>query len=334
MNVREMRDADLDEVIALLERALGPAPGGVARRDLFAWKHQRSHFGRSIALVAEESGDIVGLRTFLRWRFAAGGAQDVEAVRAVDTATDPRMARRGVFRTLTMAGLELCGAEDIGFVFNTPNAKSKAGYLKMGWSEVTTWPVSVRIRRPLSLAASAVRRDLSSGPGVDVPGTSALRRAADALADPSVIALVESLQPPAERLSTRRTPGYLRWRYAGGPIAYHALTVGQPPEALVMLRARSRGRLHEAVICEALAGPGSVRALRTALRRAGAAAGAHHAVAHFGEGLPGHPALLASGYLRLPGRGMAFTARPVAGAALDPLAAEDWALSLGDLEVF
>ena len=54
-------------------RALGPAPGGADRRELFVWKHLDNHFGRSIALVAEEDGGIVGLRAFMRWAFNRPG---------------------------------------------------------------------------------------------------------------------------------------------------------------------------------------------------------------------------------------------------------------------
>ena len=36
----------------------------------FAWKHDENPFGQSPARVAEDdSGTLVGLRTFLRWRF-------------------------------------------------------------------------------------------------------------------------------------------------------------------------------------------------------------------------------------------------------------------------
>src|SRR5437870_11646883 len=109
ITIRPMKDTDVPAVVQLLSLSLGSRPGGAERRDLFEWKHLRSAFGRSIALVAEAEGRIVGLRTFMRWRFAAAGIPDeVDAVRAVDTATSPDVRRRGVFSALTKAGLAAC----------------------------------------------------------------------------------------------------------------------------------------------------------------------------------------------------------------------------------
>src|SRR5947208_13036039 len=106
-----MLDADVDDVVGLLGRALGPGPGGADRRELFVWKHLRNPFGRSVALVAEDGGRLVGVRTFMRWRFALPGGGGVDAVRAVDTATAPEAQRRGVFSSLTRRGLESCRDE-------------------------------------------------------------------------------------------------------------------------------------------------------------------------------------------------------------------------------
>ncbi len=73
VHTRPMEDGDVPAVVRLLDEALGPAPGGVDRRELFEWKHLRNPFGRSIALVAEAGGDVVGLRSFMRWRLAGAG---------------------------------------------------------------------------------------------------------------------------------------------------------------------------------------------------------------------------------------------------------------------
>ena len=155
-------EADLPAVVALLERTLGPAPGGVSRGDLFAWKHLRDPFGPSVVLVAEMEGEVVGLRSFLRWGFVADG-DPIRAVRAVDTATAPAVQRRGLFSRLTAEALEVCRAEGIRFVFNTPNEKSLPGYLKMGWQVVSVWPMRLKVRRPDRLLLAGLRGDLRSG---------------------------------------------------------------------------------------------------------------------------------------------------------------------------
>jgi len=167
--------------------------------------------------------------------------RDLRPSRDVDRHPVVGRSRRGIFRSLTMAGLEIAEADGVGFVFNTPNPNSKAGYLKMGWSDVTTWPIGLRARRRLRLAAAVARRDLAKGPSAEVAGGGALRPAAEALADPGVARLLELAASPDGFLATPRTPAYLRWRYAQGPIPYHALVIGEPAETLVLMRLRARG---------------------------------------------------------------------------------------------
>ena len=103
---------------------------------LWRWKHQESPFGESHRLVAEsESGELIGLRAFLRWEFKYDD-QKYRAVRAVDTSTHPNFQRMGIFSRLTRQAIEDVKADGVDFIFNTPNNASRSGYLKMGWSTV------------------------------------------------------------------------------------------------------------------------------------------------------------------------------------------------------
>ena len=329
ITTRQMTDADVPAVVDLLNEALGPAPGGVDRRALFEWKHLANPAGRSIALVADREGAIVGLRSFMRWTLETSDGELVTAVRAVDTATSPSVQRRGVFSRLTTEGLERCRDEDVRFVFNTPNDASRPGYLKMGWQVVATWPIWAKVRRPDRLMLAAARRDLGAGPGVAAPAGSSARPVREVLARAGEIAAAAGA--PVRRLHTSRTPDHLRWRYAEGPMTYHAL---MGDSALVVLRLRARGRLREAVVCEALAPAGAERELRELLRRVPSETGADHAVAHLGPGWPGRACLGGAGYHRLPRTGIVFTVRRVDDGEPDPLDPGNWALTLGDLEVF
>jgi GNAT superfamily N-acetyltransferase len=336
VQVRPMVDGDLPEVMDLLLASLGSAPGEVDRRALFEWKHLGNPFGRSLALVAEIDGRLVGLRAFMRWRFAGQDGEEVSAVRAVDTATSPEVRRRGIFSRLTREALEACRDEGVAFVFNTPNAQSLPGYLKMGWREVARWPVLVKIRRPGRLLGALLRRNLHAGAAVPPPADSRLEPAGEVLFRPEVERLVAGAVRPPGLLSTPRTPLFMKWRYGSGPLPYHALLEGDPPDALAVVRLRSRGRLREAVVCEALSAPGGRSGLERLLRALPRACGVDHAVAHFGPGWPASEAAAAAGFRRVPRAGITFTARPVAegpaGArALDP---SSWSLTLCELEVF
>lgn len=331
LTVRPMADDDLDAVVELLDRALGPAPAGVDRRALFVWKHLDNPFGRSIALVAETDGRLAGLRAFMRWRLRAPDGSECEAVRAVDTATAPDAQRRGVFSTLTREALQECARQGVAVVFNTPNAKSLPGYLKLGWRPVARWPLRIRAHRPVRLVGATLRRDLRPGPGVE-PRSGRLVGAADRLAGPGQ-GLDELLRLPGDRtlgLHTPRTREYLRWRYAAGPMRYHVL---EDDRALVVTRLRRRGRLMEAVVCEALARPGGDAAVRGLLRALPAAAGADHALTLADS--PWTAEAARAGYRRIPRAGITFVVRPVTPrSGPDPLVPSSWALTLGDLEVF
>ena len=336
IDIRPMDDGDVDRVVALLAEALGPAPGGVDRRELFVWKHLASPFGRSIALVAEAGGEIVGLRAFMRWPLATGEGEGevVHAVRAVDTATSPAMQRRGVFSALTRAGLEECRRQRIALVFNTPNSRSLPGYLQLGWRPVARWPVRILPRRSVKMARAAFRRDLRAGPGLEVPGEAAddagiflERRSA------WVQGLVRRAAAGTTALHTPRTMAYLRWRYASGPIRYVAAGRG---EAMVAARVRRRGPLTEAVICESLASPEGERDLRGLLRGFPAAVGADHGVVLGGTAWREEGVARRAGYRRIPHAGMTFVVRLLeakTAGGWDPLDARSWALTLGDLEV-
>ncbi|MEX2417259.1 MAG: hypothetical protein WD757_02595, partial [Actinomycetota bacterium] len=180
----------------------------------------------------------------------------------------------------------------------------------------------------------AARRDLRSGPPFPPPAASRLEPAAEFLERPEVEALVESTDRPSGLLATSRSSLYLRWRYGEGPVPYFALAAGDPPSAFAIVRLRKRGTLREAVVCELLSAPGDRGSLRGILRSIPEAAGADHAIAHFGSGWPSHRALREARYRRIPRAGITFVARPVSGVAPNPLEARGWALTLGDLELF
>jgi GNAT superfamily N-acetyltransferase len=325
-----MGERDMPEVVALLERTLGPAPGGVARADLFAWKHLRNPFGPSIALVAEMGGEIVGLRSFLQWELA-GGPSSVLAVRAVDTATAPEVRRLGIFSRLTTEALEVCRDEGAAFVFNTPNEKSLPGYLKMGWQVVGDWPLRLKVRRPDRVVSAVLGRALRAGGAVEPPRGSVLVPAGDATSG-AAFDRASGWAGPDRVLHTPRTAAYLRWRYADGPLPYHVL---HDRDALVVVRLRARGRLREAVLCEAAAAPGASRALARMLAELPKETGADHVVAHIGPGWTAAGLLAPAGYHRLPTKGMRFTVRPIVdGPTPDPRESAAWSLTLGDLEVF
>jgi GNAT superfamily N-acetyltransferase len=335
VSVRRFAHDDLPRVLELLDESLGGGPAGRRPPEFFRWKHLDNPFGESFMLLAESDGRLVGLRAFMRWRFLAGG-RVVRAARAVDTATHPEFQGMGVFTRLTLAALEEVRGE-VDLVFNTPNAKSGPGYLKMGWREVGRVPVSVRARRPLRLLAGLAPAGAAQAgapgdpPAVDAPAAAAVLDRGE-----QVARLLEREPPPAGRLATPRDLGYLRWRYGAAPLlGYRAVAEerGGQLAGLAVFRVRPRGRLWETTVAEVLAG-GDRRTAGRLLRRVAGAARCDHLTVHAPPGSPLAAAALRSGFLPSPA-GVRLVANPlVDGIRPDPTELAAWALSLGDLEVF
>ena len=311
VEVRPYADADEPAVLSLLRRTLGEGPTGARTSAAFRWKHLDNPFGRSTMFVAEDAGRIVGFRALLAWRFRVGGAT-VRAMRPVDTATDPGMQGRGVFRTLTVTALAAVGGTT-DLVFNTPNDASGPGYAKLGWRSVGTIPVRIVPRRPLRVAARA----------------------------PFAWEVLDELPPDlvaidgVDGLVTDRTDRYLRWRYADAPLGYRAVVarVGGETVGIGVFRVRPRGRLWESTVSDVFVRPGDVRSARRVIHAIRRAADVDHVALSWPRGTTASRAARVA--LRAPGGIHLMATVPRDGSPrIDPAALASYAVSLGDLEVF
>ena len=216
--------------------------------EYLEWKHQRNPLGPSPAWLALDDGEVVGYRAFLRWEFEQDG-RTVRGARAVDVATHPRARRRGVFRALTSHAIETLRAEGVEVVFTTPNDKAGPGWIDAGARELGRLPVAARIRSPRALVRMARSRGAADRwplpCDVGEPASSSLQ-------DPRVDELLHSLAP-AERLRTRRTSAFLRWRYGLESLGYRTMTVGDDPtDGLVRVPAEASCRCHRGDVCDVL----------------------------------------------------------------------------------
>lgn len=334
VEVRTYRDDDEPAVMRLLALSLGGGPAGSRTPQFFRWKHLANPFGRSCMLVADADGEIVGLRTFMRWEFR-GGCRAIRAVRAVDTATHPAHQRRGIFSRLTRAALDrLSGEADI--VFNTPNERSLPGYLKLGWRVVGTVPVAVHVRRPVAFARGLPKvRHPTSVNRRPRPAVHA-ESAAEALADDELDELLATSECFPDRWSTRRDVAYLRWRYGDAPLDYHALRIRRDGRlrGLALFRVRPRGGLWETTVAELMVPPGEFANAGLLLRGVARAAAVDHISCFFTAGSVARRVARRLAFLRSP-LGPTLVVNPlVEELAPDPTTFAAWALSLGDLEVF
>jgi GNAT superfamily N-acetyltransferase len=308
LEIRPYEDADEEDVLSLLAASLGKTVDD-RYRTFFRWKHHENPFGRSFMWVGSVDGRIAGFRSFLRWRFVDPAGEPVEAVRAVDTATHPAFQGMGIFRRLTMHGLDEMRPAGIDFVFNTPNDQSRPGYLKMGWEVAGRVPVKVR---PSSLS-SLVRMSRS-------------RTAAEPWSLPADVGVpMSGVDDVGDRqdggrdaLVTDRTSSFVRWRYGGClDVASRAIPAG---DAVVVVRFRQRGGAVECTVADVL-GPDNARAAGSAVRAAMRRVGADYAIASTATPIGG---MVPASHL-----GPIQTHRDLTGGGRRPLV-----LTMGDLELF
>jgi len=322
-----VRRADVDDepaVLALLADSLG-WDRDPTFAEFFDWKHRQNPFGPSPAWIAVAGDDIVGFRTFLRWQFEHPDGRIRHAVRAVDTATAPAYQGRGIFRRLTMTAVESLTADGVDFVFNTPNANSRPGYLRMGWSTVGRMPLVVRVAgvsSALRMRASRVpaeRRPVETTAGIDARGL---------LDDARLVDLLATIAAP-RGLRTVKTAAVLRWRYGLASLGYRAIAIDDDPSrGLAVFRLRRRGRAVEVGVSDILVPSGAAAAERQLLRAVAHDTGADYAIRIDGTArLVPH-----AGYLPFPGQGPVLTWRPLADASPAP-SLRELDLALGDVEL-
>ncbi len=326
LHIRPYADADEPAVLALLQASLGWVPDA-QYGAFFRWKHLENPFGRSPAWVAVDGDRVVGFRIFLCWEFTRGGVA-VRAVRAVDTATHPDYQGRGIFSRLTRHALEALRAQQVAFVFNTPNAQSRPGYLKMGWQLVERMPVLARPRSPRSLLAIARARvpaDKWSEPtDAGVPAPDAFR---DATGLDELLAARSAGQTSDSVLRTHRSCEFYAWRYGFGPLAYRVLLAGDRiGDGFVVFRLRRRGPAMEAAVCDVVLPEARRGQLARVLRDVVKSSRADYAVRIGGA----HAAR--AGFLPLPGEGPTLVWRAVNETVMPT--ADAWDLALGDIELF
>jgi GNAT superfamily N-acetyltransferase len=331
--IRPFAAGDETDVLRLLEATLGAGPAGQRPAGFFRWKHHDNPFGPSFMLVAEVEGRIIGLRAFMRWRFEAHG-RPITAVRAVDTATHPDYQGIGVFSRLTRAALgELQGQVDL--VFNTPNDASRPGYLKLGWRDLGRVPVALRIRRPARFARG-LRHPADRLPAR--PTVAAVAAAQVLEREAEVARLLAQVPPDQGRLHTRRSPGYLRWRYGAAPLLSYAAAVVEEAgnlRGLAIFRVRPRGGLWETTIAELLVPADDRRTARRLLGAVADAAPVDHLTLRAPEAVRWAAAgAVQAGFLPAPG-GISLVVKALRdGVDPDPSVLRSWSFSLGDLEVF
>jgi hypothetical protein len=182
---------DVPEIIRLLKTSLSDNHTA----SNFLWKHYDNPFGKSYGLLACDEGQIVGVRMFMFWEFRQMN-KIVRAIRPVDTITHPNYRGRGIFKKLTLEGLQKNeGNYDI--IFNTPNSNSFPGYLKLGWKKFDH-PLNYYIS--IILPSSGYSKQITLVERIELP-----------------IGITEF---PSEFFKTNFTENYFKWRFRSNEYSF------------------------------------------------------------------------------------------------------------------
>lgn len=258
--LRRAESDEFDEIVAVCAHALS-WDAHRPNDEFFRWKHHRNAFGPSPIWVAvnPETDCIIGVRTMMRWRLACG-SRTLDMVRAVDTATLPEFQGMGIFSKLTLLAVDELTAEGVDGVFNTPNAKSRPGYLKMGWQEVGKLTASMR---PASMRGITELRRANAAADKWGEACSIGVDPLDAFADDDLVNRVLRQSRHDERLATAWSADALRWRFGLDALNYRVLPLSDSARGgFVVFRIRLRGPLRELDINEIVGSPGPVRVAR------------------------------------------------------------------------
>jgi len=326
------------EIVDLLNLCLGRKLTGERDAAYWAWKHELNPFGRSVLLLAEVDGQLVGVRAFMRWQLTANG-HVMHAAKPVDTVTHPDYQRRGIFKRLTTEACEVARRDGIGLLFNTPNGNSLPGYLKLGWQRVTELPLRVRLQRPVGAVWRLASWRLRNR---EVPAQEEFFREAPTSAanvlDRESAGIRELLAQTcaSAQLRTIRTIEFLSWRYASHPhIPYYAEIVADAGrlDGILFYRTNFRAGLREVMIDDLVVREDAEDSVKRLLGKLLRRTKTDYVLAHGSEQTPIVQTLRKSGFHKLPRRRITLVARALADEVVpDPLQASNWSLSLGDLE--
>lgn len=233
MNIRKATQEDISEIIEVLKASMGEADLPLSE-EIWRYKHFKNPFGPSPVFVAEEEGRIAGVRAFMQWTWQRKG-EVYSAYRAVDTATHPDFQGRGIFKKLTLKAVESGVNNNYNFVFNTPNEKSRPGYLKMGW--IKTGKVKVALKPSFNF--------FFNEPSVSYE--------VEKKFPSSINLLCENWNHQLRvegKLFTPKTEGFLEWRYEKNPLQQYEIYSGSSFYLAGYIK--RRGRIRELRIAECI----------------------------------------------------------------------------------
>ena len=136
----------------------------------------------------------------------------------------PDYQGQGIFKKLTLNLIGEMEKEGIDFIYNTPNADSLPGYLKMGWEKWGKLPLK------LNFHFSQGKNNLPINP----ESWSKIK---------NIVDKIEQEKLALAGLNTHLLPGYLAWRYRDCPLfPYHFISDGESYVLFYRIKEGKMGR--------------------------------------------------------------------------------------------
>ncbi len=210
---------DLDSLLALHHRVFHEN----RTREQWEWKFLGNPDGEAIIMVAEAGQEIIGHYGLIPRTFFAAGHQ-LTAYQEVDLIIDRSARQPGLFRTLGMMAYRAAVQRGAPFTYGYPNTRSTpVGVQKLGWEPVAPIHLLSRYAAMEQLAYTGLR-----------PVARAIQCSLDRWISwrnrldnrPAVKPLDLERQTDAifwedytrgQQIIMRRSPDYLKWRYARSP---------------------------------------------------------------------------------------------------------------------
>lgn len=261
MIIREATEQDIPKIVQVLKASLGEQDLPLSEK-IWNYKHVNNPFGKSMILLAEENDQITGVRAFMRWKWQIGG-QVFSAFRAVDTATHPEHQGKGVFKKLTLKAIELAKKERGNFIFNTPNEKSRPGYLKMGWEQVGKINVRFLFVNPLHSIFTQKNKSYSI-----------IKSCSQETIQENCVNYNFGLEKKGKNF-TPKSADYLQWRYEENPLQSYEVFANE--QIYLAGYSKKRGKLREFRIVESIISPeiNSLRPISNQIKKWSRKHGAH-----------------------------------------------------------
>ncbi len=313
MQIREATEQDIPEIIEVLRASLGET-SSKKTEEVWRYKHIDNPFGRSLVLVAVENESIIGVRAFMRWNWQKGN-KIFSALRAVDTATHPGHQGKGIFKKLTLKALEIAKEQDHHFIFNTPNDQSLPGYLKMGWENAGKLFVRLTPVNPIKHLKGKIL--IQKFEMID-----------DERGHEELLSRYNNSHQTEDNFFTPKSLEYLSWRYRNNPVQKYLL-IGDK-DFFLAAYVKKQKYFNELRIAEHIfINKDGLDKIKTAVKRLGRVYTVH--LISCSGGLKISRIYISGNY------GPVFTVRNVRYEQepfADLLNMNNWAYSLGDLELF